>query len=150
MRFEAERRAAHERQQEERRCQREEAKQKATVDRLVAAFRRTSSAGQRQTDHGRAHLERVRDAGLAEHVGIEITGDVCFAVPYQEWQAAIVDGFVIGKEIWYARGFRTAAVVEFLRERRFVLPDFPIAVSEALGAAARAIVPNFRSPLEAV
>jgi hypothetical protein len=150
MRVDAERRAAQDRQREERRRQREEAKQKATVDRLVAAFRRMTSTKQRETDRGRAHLARVRDAGLAEHVGVEIAGGVCFAVPNQEWEAAIIDGFVIGKEAWHVRTFMADSVVEFLRVRGFVLPDFPVAVSETLGAAARAVVPNFRTPSEAV
>jgi hypothetical protein len=150
MRLEAERLEAAARQREEQRRQREEAQLKVSADRLVAAFRKTRAAGQRQTKQGGEHLARVLDAGLDDHVGLEITGSACFGVADAEWQAAIVDRFAIGKNAWFGHCFSTAEVAEFLHERRFMRPDFPLAVSEALGSAVRAIAPHFRSPSEAV
>jgi hypothetical protein len=95
-------------------------------------------------------MGKVHGSRIADDVEIEITGAACFAVPRQEWQAAVVDTFVIGRSVWRATGFRTDTVVEFLRECHFVRPDFPMAVSEVLGAAVRAIAPRFRSPSEVV
>lgn len=143
------------RQQEEARLAAERASERER-QRLEALARRIVRLQSETKPHRKRDsklVDEVRALGFEETIGLQLTGDFAFAVLPCEWQALIMERFVIKpleERMSAHSGFSASTVFTELRKRNLLRPAMPTYFNAEAEAFLARTIPGFRAPYRVV
>ena len=137
---------ARERQRaQEARDAADRAQRQAAAQRYAEAYRQVAVA----SAYDDPRIQEIRDAGLDQAL-LPLAGTKCFPVPFQVWQSALIEEFVLTTRVWN-KGFWIKDILEFLAAEQLVVADFLAVNSDkALVSEIKRIEPEFQSPSASV
>lgn len=144
-----EREEAEARERAQQELRRKEASTRRAAERLASLFTKATSQGYAAWAQDASRVVRwIHDGGLGSHIGVEVRGAACFAVVEEVWQAFLLEAFLLRHATYL--NFPTMEVLEFMRTRGLVHPEFRGFISPEFAETVRLIEPTFGSPYEAI
>lgn len=138
---------------EEREARKAKALQRR-VDALAAALRQAETdSARRATAATEAAIKRVTAQGYARAIGVELSGQGCFAVAAEQWQAVIFDLYVLRKLVnasYRHVPIDTDAVYKSAVQESLVGQRFQSFISDELQEALREAGIDFQRPYKTV
>jgi len=103
-------------------------------------------------DHNTPAIIDVCAGGFGDHIGHSLRGDFAFTVPSREWQARIIQQFIIfaleQRPINYS--FHTTAVFRAMEQQKLIRAGMPTYFNPEIEQQLQQQLPEFRSPYKTV
>lgn len=124
------------------------------LDKLAQSLaRRKPRSSPRSGSLQTATMRKVVDHGFRDLIGEKLSGDDCFACPPAQWQAEVVDRFVIApleQRTASYYDFHASDVFRHLKSLALLAPGVPDFVSKEDESALMKRVPGFRPPFRVI